>query len=184
MGGFRVALAIQLGALLGDLAYALLAVAGVGRVLTHPATQVLLGVAGTGLLMALGWSALSGWRGIAVVAAATTVGVPIQAPQACDDPWRRAWAGLALALANPCGPAFWIAVGNAVAPYAGHHGVAWLSGFGTGALLASLAIALLVGCGRSYLTALRMRVAASICGLALIASGLGLGCATVLSWQH
>jgi hypothetical protein len=42
MGGFRVALAIQLGALIGDLTYALVALAGLARALTHPATIVLL----------------------------------------------------------------------------------------------------------------------------------------------
>ena len=37
-----------------------------------------------------------------------------------------------------------------------------------------MAIALLVGCGRSCLTPQRMRIAASLCGLALMAWGLGL----------
>src|SRR5262245_33133368 len=60
-GGFRVALALQLGALIGDMVYAILAVAGAGLLLNHTATQSLLGIIGVGLLLCLGYSALRSW---------------------------------------------------------------------------------------------------------------------------
>ena len=63
-GGFPAALAMQLGAVIGDTTYAVLALAGVGLVLTHALAQALLGIVGTGLLLYLGWSGLSSWRGI------------------------------------------------------------------------------------------------------------------------
>jgi len=59
-GGFPVTLAMQLGAVIGDTTYAVLALAGVGLVLTHALAQALLGIVGTGLLLYLGWSASAG----------------------------------------------------------------------------------------------------------------------------
>jgi chemosensory pili system protein ChpE len=67
-GGFRVALALQLGSLIGDLFWAILALAGVGLLLTHAAAHTLLSIASTVLLLYLGYSALHSWHTIAAVA--------------------------------------------------------------------------------------------------------------------
>ncbi len=57
-GGARVALAMQLGAIIGELFWALLPLAGTGLLLTHAVAQTILGIAGTTLLMYLGWLAV------------------------------------------------------------------------------------------------------------------------------
>src|SRR5512138_656777 len=67
VGGFRVALALQLGSLIGDLFWAMLVLAGVRLLLTHAAAQTVLSIAGAALLLYLGCSALRSWRAIVAV---------------------------------------------------------------------------------------------------------------------
>src|SRR5262245_32803052 len=132
-GGFRVALALQLGSLLGDLFWASLALAGVGLLLTHAAAQTILGIAGTALLVYLGCSALHSWRTLAAVA--SPAGDPTaQARPAAPAAWRMAWMGAAMATANPFGPAFWLSIGGAMGHGAQQHPVTFLGGFFLGAL--------------------------------------------------
>jgi hypothetical protein len=60
------------------------------------------------------------------------------------------------------------------------HPATFLGGFFLGALLASLAIALLVGIGHARITPRLVRLATSGCGLALIGCGLMVGYTTIL----
>ena len=60
-GGMSAALAVQLGAIGGDLIYAILVMAGVGTILTHTAVRSGIDVLGAALLLYLGVSALQGW---------------------------------------------------------------------------------------------------------------------------
>src|SRR5215213_9994532 len=63
IGGSQAALAIQLGAFAGDLAYALLALTGLGLFMVAAGVQMLLGIAGASLLLCLGGVALCQvWR--------------------------------------------------------------------------------------------------------------------------
>jgi threonine/homoserine/homoserine lactone efflux protein len=63
-GGFWSALGVQLGSLLGEAAYALVALAGLEVLARTAAFHLLLGLVGPSLLVALGWSSLrQGWRG-------------------------------------------------------------------------------------------------------------------------
>jgi chemosensory pili system protein ChpE len=179
VGGFRVALALQLGALCGHLFWASLALAGVGLILTHAAAQAVLGIAGTAILVYLGCSALRSWRTIAAVA--SRAGDPTaQARPAAPTTWRMAWTGAAIATANPFGPAFWLSIGGAMGQGAQQHPATFLGGFFVGALLATVGIALLVGIGHARITPRLVRLATSGCGLALIGCGLMVGYTTVL----
>ena len=178
-GGFRVALSLQLGSLLGDLFWALLALAGVGLLLAHAAAQTILGIAGTLLLLYLGYSALRSWRTIAVAANPTGGTVPQSYSPALGN-WRMFWTGAAIATANPFGPAFWLSIGGAMGSSAQHHPATFLGGFFLGALLAAVGIAVVVGIGHARITPRLVRLATSGCGLALIACGLMVGYATVL----
>ena len=179
VGGFRVAIALQLGSLIGDLFWACLALAGVGLLLTHAAAQAVLGIASTALLLYLGCSALRSWRAIVAVAAPAGTSTS-QARPAAPTAWRMAWTGAAIATANPFGPAFWLSIGGAMGHGAQQHPAAFLGGFFLGALLAAVGIALLVGIGHARITPRLVRLATSGCGLALIGCGLMVGYTSVL----
>jgi threonine/homoserine/homoserine lactone efflux protein len=178
-GGFRVALALQLGSLIGDLFWAGLALAGAGLLLTHAAAQTILGIAGTALLLYLGCSALRSWRVIAA-AAGVVADTASQAQPVAQSPRRMVWTGAAIATANPFGPAFWLSIGGAIGGSAQQHPVTFLGGFFLGALLAALGIALLVGIGHARITPRLVRLATSGCGLALIGCGLMVGYTTLV----
>ena len=178
-GGFRVALALQLGSLIGDLFWAILALAGVALLLTHAAAQAILSIAGTALLVYLGCSALRSWRTIAAVASPVGDSAPqIQVGALASG--RMFWTGAAIATANPFGPAFWLSIGGAMGNGAQQQPITFLGGFFLGALLAGVTIALLVGIGHARITPRLARLATSGCGLALIGCGLMVGYATVL----
>jgi threonine/homoserine/homoserine lactone efflux protein len=174
IGGFQAALAVQLGALAGDLAYALLALTGLGLFVADAAAQILLGIAGASLLLCLGGAALcQSWRAGRIPRAHV-------ASTACDaSKLRHFWMGLVLAVANPYGIAFWLSVDSAILRSSHHHTVAFLSGFFLSNLLAALIIALLVGRSRLCVTPWVLRLASCGFGLALIGFGLTLGYAVV-----
>lgn len=61
--GFRPALLVQTGALIGDLLWAALALTGVSLLFQYRPVQIVLGIAGAFFLLRLAWSALQGaWR--------------------------------------------------------------------------------------------------------------------------
>lgn len=179
-GGFRVALALQLGAIVGHLMWAILALGGAGLLLSDAAAQTVLGIAGTALLLHLGWSALRSWRAITAVACPAGHASP-HAPSAAAPMRRVAWTGVAIATTNPFGPAFWLSIGSALGPSALQHPATFLGGFFLGALLTGVGIAVLAGLGHARITPRLVRLATSGCGLALIGYGLMLGWTTVLT---
>jgi chemosensory pili system protein ChpE len=176
-GGFRAALAMQLGAVIGDMVYAILAVAGVGLLLTHVAAQAVLGLVGTGLLVYLGWSALRSELAIVDMLPCSTSGSAVS-----PSTHQSFWAGVAISIANPYSIAFWLSVGGSIMQQSQRQGVVFLSGFFLGSLLSSLLIARLVGQWRSHVSPQFLRWTSGVCGVALIAFGLGLGFAMMPRW--
>src|SRR5687767_14315104 len=62
--GFWPALLLELGSLIGDASWAIVALVGIAFIVDYPLVQLILGVLGTGLLLHLAWSAiLSAKRG-------------------------------------------------------------------------------------------------------------------------
>jgi chemosensory pili system protein ChpE len=171
-GGFAAALAVQLGALAGDLTYALMALAGLGFWMAHTSAQTLLGVAGASLLLWLGAASLrQGWQAAPSVCADAAAVV-------ARSPRHNFWTGMLLAVANPYGVAFWLSIDSAMLHGAPDHVAAFLGGFFLGALLVALGVALLVGHSRVRITPWVVRLASYGFGVALIGFGLTLGYAT------
>jgi threonine/homoserine/homoserine lactone efflux protein len=165
--GYRPALLVQLGALLGDLAWAILALVGTGIFLQDRSVQTILGVAGGCFLLRLSWNALQqAWRG--------------GLPGAHGEVDRGDFVtGLVFSLANPFGLAFWSGVGGGMAVTGGANpglqdGLMFLAGFALGAAAWCVVAATAVGWGRRYVGAGLMRWIGALSGLALGYFGLRL----------
>ena len=139
-GGYRPALAVQLGSLVGDASWALLGLAGIGLVMQVDALRWPIGLAGAAYLFWLSWDS---WR-----AARTEhrLDAPAIAAATQKQALRR---GMALSLTNPQNLAYWAAMGSALGavgvtqPSASDYGL-FFAGFMTSSLLWCFVCAALV----------------------------------------
>ena len=163
--GFRPALGVQLGALAGDVPWAVLSLTGVALLLQGRLLSTVLGLTGAGFLILLAHSAFR-----------SALGSDRLVMTACDgSAWR---VGLVLSLANPGAIAFWTGVGGgtlAASQEGGTTGV-WmlvasytLASALTGALLAALATL-----GRRWACGPIMRWIDGVCGVTLTWCGVSL----------
>jgi chemosensory pili system protein ChpE len=104
-GGFRPALAVQIGSLAGDLSWAVLGVAGAAALFTVPILRLPLELAGAGFLLWLAWGA---WNDAAEPRDFVAADGHAASRGAVA-------AGAAMALSNPQNVSFWAAM---VAPMA------------------------------------------------------------------
>lgn len=104
-GGFRGALHVQLGSLVGDATWALLGLAGVGLLFQLEAVRWPLGVAGVLYLL---WLARQSWKD---AAHAADLPAPDRQAPVRGSALR---AGMTLSLTNPQNIAFWAALGSAL----------------------------------------------------------------------
>lgn len=182
-GGFAPALGVQLGSLIGDATYALLALAGLAALAQIPALQIVLGAFGALFLLYLAWSAIQSTRTPVVVTANGVAGA-LESPR---GERRGAFlTGMALSLANPWGIAFWLSLGGALASL----GVAnadgtqmgfFFASFMFGAALWSLLLAVVVGKIRTLLRPAILQGVSVVCGIALGAFGVMVASRVVFS---
>ncbi len=99
-GGYRAALAVQLGSLVGDATWALLGLAGIGMALQWDALRWPVGVLGAAYLAYLSWDSWKASRTVHEVRGA-----------ARRAPLR---TGVLLSLTNPQNLAYWAAMGSAM----------------------------------------------------------------------
>jgi chemosensory pili system protein ChpE len=98
-GGFKPALAVQLGSIVGDGVSAVLGLAGVGVLLQFEALRLAIGAGGVAYLLRLAWQSWRASREEFVVA-----------DEATSLETRRAWrSGVMLSLTNPQNLAYWTA---------------------------------------------------------------------------
>src|SRR5687768_16030239 len=109
-GGFRPALAVQLGSLAGDTLWALLGLSGVGLLFQSKALQLPVGVAGAGYLLWLAWDA---WRGADREFALDPSGGVTAKNTALRS-------GILLSITNPQNIAYWAALGSAMSAVGVH----------------------------------------------------------------
>lgn len=103
-GGYRAALAVQIGSLTGDALWAVLGLAGIGLLLQLEWLRLPLGLAGTGYLLWLAWDT---WQ-----SAGRKYALDLD-PGHCQK--RALRAGMLISLTNPHNLAFWAAAGSALA---------------------------------------------------------------------
>src|SRR5689334_21764651 len=165
--GFRPALLMQLGSLIGDATWAALALTGAAWLAQQSALRGVLGGLGTLVLLWLAGGALSAARRATLPALGTA-------------PARRDFAaGALLSLTNPFALAFWLGLGGEVTAGVAQPTAVHLGGFFAGFMLAALLwcffFAALVAGGRRVLRPAFFRAVNGLCGLALAYFGLALG---------
>jgi len=99
-GGYRAALSVQFGSLVGDAVWAILGLAGIGLLLQAETLRVPVGIAGAGYLAWLAWDS---WRASQSKAEVM--------PQRQGTSAMR--SGVVLSLSNPQNIAYWAALGSA-----------------------------------------------------------------------
>ena len=103
-GGFRPALAVQLGSLVGDALWAVLGLAGVGLLATLESLRLPIGIAGALYLL---WLARDAW-----VASRLEFTLEAGAGSGSSDAALR--SGMLLSLTNPQNVGYWAALGSAL----------------------------------------------------------------------
>ncbi len=176
-GGFALALGVQLGSLVGDATYALLALAGLAVLAQNALLQFALGGFGALFLLYLaGLSFQSARAPIAVTPRGEAVIVGSSAARR-NETRGAFFSGMAISLANPWAIAFWLSLGGALASLgvvnAGGSIIAlFFASFMLGATLWSVALAVIVGRLRGVMRPVIFRVVSMACGIALGAFGL------------
>ena len=103
-GGFRSALAVQLGSLVGDALWAVVGLIGVGLLLRLESLRMSIGIASVVYLSWLAWNAWQASRGeVAISAAYDEI-----------DHHEALRSGVLLSLTNPQNVAYWAAMGSAL----------------------------------------------------------------------
>lgn len=162
--GPRPALLVQVGSLLGDVGWAVLALAGLTVLLRDPGLRAVLGLAGSLLLLWFAWSAIRG--------AASTTGEPETRSQV-----ERArgmgplGVGVLFSVANPMGPVFWLGVGGGLAAggamdLGSGAAIVFIGAFAVGALAWAIGVSALLGFARRWATPRLFRVVDVGCGVA------------------
>ncbi|MCX8004018.1 MAG: LysE family translocator [Burkholderiaceae bacterium] len=161
-GGYRAALAVQLGSLAGDASWAALGLLGVGLLLQSESLRLPVAIAGAVYLLWLAWEA---WR-----AARVPPHRPPQIEAARSDALR---AGVLLSLTNPQNLAYWAALGSALGtvgvrePSAADQAV-FFAGFMTSSLVWAFVCAALVARALRDVTDCWARLTYRACALAFV----------------
>jgi len=165
--GFRPALLVELGSLIGDATWAIITLAGAAFVVQNLLARLALGVVGTLFLLHLAWSAI--WS--------AKQGVVLQSKNATG---RGDFAtGAVLSLGNPFAIAFWLGVGSSTItthvpnPQWIHFAI-FFCAFMLGGLSWCFFLAGLITWGRRFMNPTFFRGVNLLCGLFLGYFGLQL----------
>ena len=170
-GGFALALGVQLGSLVGDATYALLALAGLAALAQNPVIQLALGAFGALFLLYLAWSSLQ--SALAPAGMPVGSGTPSAVLLIPGDERRSAFlSGMGISLANPWAIAFWLSLGGALASLgvavAGPFAIAFFfASFMFGAMVWSFALAVFVGRMHGLMRPAVFRGVSIVCAIAL-----------------
>lgn len=155
--GFGPALSVQLGSLIGDATWALIALVGIAFLVEIPLVRGIVGLVGVFFLGRLAWGALAdAWRG----------GMPEAGAQNSRGDFA---IGALLSLSNPYAVAFWLGVGTtalttivSVPGFADY--TAFFLAFMAGATLYCFVMAGLIAWGRRFINPLFFRGVNLLCG--------------------
>lgn len=166
-GGFRPALAVQIGSLVGDALWAVLGLVGIGLLLQLDALRLPIGIAGVAYLL---WLARDAWRA-AGREFSLDLGGEAQRQRALKS-------GVMLSVTNPQNVAYWAALGSAMgavgvaAPTSADYGV-FFAGFMASSVLWCFVCAAIVDRVFKRDGLRWARVTYKLCALAFLALALG-----------
>jgi len=168
--GFRPALFVQFGSLVGDSTWSLIALTGLAFLVQNNTARIILSLVGIALLSKLAWDSLSAARTESEISS-----VPVS--ERGDFV-----TGALLSLSNPFNIVFWTGIGaTAFSGIAGipqtSHFITFFLAFMTGSFLWCFFMAGLVAWGRQFVTPLFFRFVNVTCGLILFYFGFQ------LAWQ-
>lgn len=175
-GGFRPALGLQLGSIIGDTTFCVLAFLGLAPLVTHNIVRIPLWVMGALVLAYLGLSAVRDAMGQMKLDTAVAAG-DVVGGLGMRGSFR---TGAVMSLTNPMAILWWVSIGGAMLA----SGLTDLSPTGTAAFIASFVLgctlyafsmAGLVGFGRQFIRPTVFRVATALSGLALLFFGGQIG---------
>jgi threonine/homoserine/homoserine lactone efflux protein len=167
--GFRPALLVQFGSLVGDSTWSLIALTGLAFLVQNNTARILLSLVGMGIMVRLAWDALK---------AAQTPTEALATRPASD--YGDFATGALLSLSNPFNIVFWTGIGTTAfsgipdGPQLSHF-IIFFAAFMTGAFLWCFFMAGLVSWGRRFVTGRFFRWVNLTCGLALGLFALQLG---------
>ena len=161
-GGFRKALDVQIGSLVGDATWAVLGLLGVGLLLRADALRLPVGIAGA---IYLCWLAYDSWR-------AASREFSLESSEG-GSPRKALREGMLLSLTNPQNIAYWAALGSALGslgihePTAVDYGV-FFAGFMASSLVWSFVCAALVDRLFRNASARWAKVTYKVCAIAFL----------------
>ena len=167
--GFRPALFVQFGSLVGDSTWSLIALTGLAFIVQNNTARILLSVVGMGIMVRLAWDALK----------ATFRQTEAHTTQPASEYGDFA-TGALLSLSNPFNIVFWTGIGATAfsgipdGPQLSHF-IIFFTAFMTGAFLWCFFMAGLVAWGRRFVTSAFFRWVNFACGVALGLFALQLG---------
>lgn len=173
-GGFRRAFGVETGSIVGDMSWAILALAGLAVIWDNSTARLVLGVLGAAILLYLVYGSLKDARRKELPEMETVSG-------RSDF-----MTGVVMSFVNPFQIAFWIGIGaSAIATIIPDPQLTdfliFYVGYFVGAMVWGLAYSALVGHGRKYVTPKLFRVISLICAVVLLYFAINLVYSTFLA---
>jgi chemosensory pili system protein ChpE len=177
--GWRPALLLEFGSLIGDATWALLAMLGAAVLFQHRAVAVALGLFGAVLLLRFAWNAWQAARVWHDPAVSAPVGESGRLRAGSDF-----LAGAALSLSNPANITFWLGMSGTMIgmgfldPQPGDIAI-FFAGFMSAQFVWAFVVAGLIALGRRALTPGLFRWINRVCALVLLGFGVSLVLSTI-----
>ncbi|MEZ4660263.1 MAG: LysE family transporter [Caldilineaceae bacterium] len=165
--GFNAAWMVELGSLVGDALWAIIALIGAAFIAQSPTARVALGLLGGFMLLRLAWGAArDAWHSVVPQSGASGMAGDFA-------------TGVIVSVGNPFAIAFWLGVGGstvfaAIANPQWNHYIAFFVAFMLGATAWALLISLLVGVGHKRINAQFFRWVNGVAALFLAYFGVNL----------
>lgn len=172
-GGFRRAFGVEMGSIVGDMSWAVLALAGLAAVWDNDAARMSLAIIGASFLLYLAYQGLMDARRKDMV--------EVNAPKGHTD----FVTGVIMSFANPFQIPFWIGIGStAIAIIMSDPGLTdfavFYLGYLAGAIIWGVTYSALIGYGKRYITTNLFRALSLLCALVLLYFAINLIYSTFL----
>jgi threonine/homoserine/homoserine lactone efflux protein len=173
-GGFRRAFGVEMGSIVGDMSWAVIALAGLAVVWDNKAARIILAVVGAAFLLCLAYQGFQDARRKEIA--------EVNAPKGHTD----FVTGVIMSFANPFQMPFWIGIGSSsIAVIMSDPGLTdfaiFYLGYLVGAIIWGTSYSALIGHGKRYITPKLFRALSVICALVLLYFALNLLYSTFIS---